>query len=63
MYAQTLRFLGLHAFVPRSFRPRNTRVYPPVEAAVRERLARAFAEDNERLFELLGERFDWVTPS
>lgn len=41
---------------------RNGHRYEPMADATRRRLASAFAESNEALFELLGERFAWTTP-
>lgn len=38
----------------------NTRSYPQMPAGLRERLARAFADDNERLFAHLGVRWPWT---
>jgi hypothetical protein len=58
-YARTLEFLGLRPFRPSSFAARNANVYEAPDDAIRGRLDEMFAADNERLFELLGERFAW----
>jgi hypothetical protein len=41
---------------------RNGHPYDPMEETTRRRLALRFEESNERLFALLGERFDWTRP-
>jgi hypothetical protein len=52
-------FLGLEqrpADLPREL---NRTSYPPMDAATRARLVGFFAPHNARLFDLLGEKFDW----
>jgi hypothetical protein len=58
-YARVLDFLGLSAWAPEEFPVMNANpsAAPPPE--VRARLEHRFAEPNERLFALLGERFPW----
>jgi hypothetical protein len=60
VFADVLSFLGLKAWVPTRFETHNSGRYrAPMADAVRERLARYFAPHNERLFDLLGRRYDW----
>ncbi len=58
-YSRVLGFLGLDAHQIRAFHPKNRGRYQPMARATRERLAEHFRPANERLFTLLGERFDW----
>lgn len=58
-YRRVLEHIGLDPFVPDDLSARNAIDYARPADDVRERLAATFAEDNERLFALLGERFDW----
>lgn len=41
---------------------RNSHAYDPMSSATRSRLEGAFADSNERLFEMLGRRLDWTGP-
>ena len=41
---------------------RNAHSYEPMSPQTRHRLEAAFAASNERLYELLGRRFDWSSP-
>lgn len=41
---------------------RNGHVYDPMDDATKARLAAAFAGPNERLYDILGERFPWTAP-
>ncbi len=60
VFAEVLDFLGLESFLPREFGSQNTGRYTePMPEAARERLNRYFSEPNERLFDLLGVRYDW----
>lgn len=59
VYAETLAFLGLPAFTPTEFPRENATPDRNVPPEVRSALAASFREPNERLFELLGERFPW----
>jgi len=58
-YARVLGFLGLPAFTPPAFREHNAARYGPLEPALRARLHERFRAANERLFAMLGRRFDW----
>ena len=60
VYDRVLDFLGLPPFDPQHFVARNTRVYADISPDLRASLAERFRGDNERLFDLLGERFDWT---
>jgi len=53
------RFLGLESIPAGAFRVHNATEHPPLDAAARRDLGARFAAPNERLFELLGERYDW----
>jgi hypothetical protein len=60
--AEVERFLGIpeHPLGPGfGFEHRQSRRYPPMAPAARGLLERELAEPNERLYRLLGERFDW----
>lgn len=59
MYQRVLNFLGLSEYHLDGFPKYNARSYPQLREATRERLVKTFAIPNERLFELIGERFDW----
>lgn len=63
VYARVLEHLELPPFVPADVSPRNAIDYVDPGTGVRDRLAATFAEPNERLFSLLGERFDWTSAS
>lgn len=52
-------FLGLHPDDDVTFPHANARPYEPLDEQLRSRLTEYFAPHNERLFELLGQRFDW----
>jgi hypothetical protein len=52
-------FFGLAPHGARPARRRNEASYPPMAPGTRRRLLEFFAPHNARLFELLGERFDW----
>ncbi len=58
-YGKVMDHLGLPAWAPTAHRHSNTMPYPEMAPATRQRLAEYFAPHNERLFELLGRRFDW----
>jgi Sulfotransferase domain len=58
-YADTLAFLGLRAWQPPDFEPRNPTSDPPLDPALRSRLEERFAEPNARLARLLGSHLAW----
>ena len=58
-YQRALALLGLPEHHPAEFPVYNSRKYSGLEPDDRRFLEEKFAEPNERLFELLGERFDW----
>lgn len=62
-YQRVLDFLGLHEHHLAEFPAYNSRKYSGLEPDDRRYLEDRFAEPNERLFELLGERFDWGVPA
>ncbi len=60
VFADVLDFLGLESWAPSKFGSQNAGRYTdPMPEAVREQLNRRFADANERLFDLLGVRYDW----
>jgi hypothetical protein len=58
-FAQTLDFLGLQAWKPPGYEPRNPSADAPLDPALRARLEERFAEPNARLAELLGRDLSW----
>jgi hypothetical protein len=56
---EALAFVGLPLRHPAEYRRYNDGGYAPLEPGARRRLVDYFAPHNERLYELLGERFDW----
>lgn len=57
--ARVFEFLGLPAVAPGEFRRRNAGSYKPMAPATREYLADLFRPHNERLYRLIGRRFNW----
>lgn len=57
--ARVFEFLGLTAFTPPRYPVHNKRRYEPMRDDTRERLRAKFEPHNERLYGLIGERFDW----
>lgn len=58
-YRRVLDWLGLPEHQLAEFPAYNSRSYRGLEPEDRRYLEERFSEPNERLFELLGERFDW----
>lgn len=59
-FTQVLEFLGLDSWRPPAFENLNQGRYKdPLAPELRAQLAAYFAPHNERLYELLGERYDW----
>ncbi len=58
-YASVLSFLGLRPWQPESFGRFNAERVASLDPALRRRLADFFRPHNERLFDLIGRRFDW----
>ncbi|MGH9156428.1 MAG: sulfotransferase family protein [Acidimicrobiales bacterium] len=62
-YLRILAFLGLPAWTPAGFGNHSYVGAPPgagrIDDATRQRLAAAFADDNRRLYELVGSDFGW----
>jgi hypothetical protein len=59
-WAEALGFIGLPQWAPATFTVRNSGgAYEAMAPAVRTQLVEYFRPHNERLFELLGRRFDW----
>lgn len=53
-------FLGISYYEPRDLRIRNKREYPePMDPETRKALQAYFREPNERLFQMIGKRFNW----
>ncbi len=62
VYRAALGHLGLAYTGPVHYEPYNSAdktAYATLPESLRGRLSEAFAEDNERLFELIGKRFQW----
>lgn len=57
--ARAFDFLRLPAFTPPTFPIHNKRDYEPMSESMRRRLSAEFKPHNERLFSMIGERFDW----
>lgn len=56
---EAFAFLGLPPHPARDFSVKNARIYESVDPHLRAELRHFFREPNERLFDLLGARFDW----
>jgi hypothetical protein len=60
VYQQTLQFLGVRAWRPTEFRNHFDGGYKvKMSSETRRRLVDYFAPHNQRLYDLLGQRFDW----
>lgn len=59
VYARVLDFLGLEPFEKVPFSLYNQGGTRQMSDEIREKLTRLYAKHNERLFELLGEKWDW----
>ncbi len=59
VFGQVCEFLKLRSWKPKQFELKNARHYPHLEAAAHETLKEYFSEKNEKLFSLIGRRFDW----
>ena len=60
VFDEVRRFIGLDEWSPPEFARLNTNTYDDVDPDVRRRLSDFFAPHNERLFDYLGERYDWT---
>jgi hypothetical protein len=58
-YRHVVRFLGLSTHELDAYEAVNVGSYSGMDPATRARLADYYHEPNERLYALLGERFDW----
>ena len=61
-FAQVLDFLQLPAWAPEKFKAYNIGRYAAIDPHLRQRLQAYFEPHNQRLFDLLGETFDWSGP-
>jgi len=52
-------FLEINHLYPTDLRPRNTRAYDALSPEIPLKLDVYFQEENEKLIDLLGEKFDW----
>ena len=60
VFAEVGAWLGLESWIPSTFKNQNKgRYVDPMTDAARDRLTRYYDEPNERLFDLLGVRYDW----
>jgi hypothetical protein len=58
-FARVLRFLGLDFYAPDCCEALNTGSYAGLDPGLRATLAEFYQPHNRRLYELLGEEFDW----
>jgi len=58
-FDRVISFLNLPAFEPKNFKRLNAFPYPDMSAEMRKRLVRYFEPHNQRLYEILGRRFEW----
>ena len=58
--AQVQRFLGLREVLEDDYRRLHATSYPELDESLRTWLSDFYRPHNDRLFELLGERFDWI---
>ena len=56
---QVFEFLGVTPFMVKNPKDRNTREYEKMDEKTRRLLVEYFKPHNERLYKLLGSRFDW----
>jgi hypothetical protein len=61
IYAEVLAFLGIRAWNPRKFVPRNIGTYAPIDPRTRAQLEERFADSNARLAQVLGMDFNWAS--
>jgi hypothetical protein len=59
VFKRVLDFLGLPHWQPEKFAPANIGRYDEMKPETRQRLNEYFAPHNQRLYEYLGEDFDW----
>jgi hypothetical protein len=59
VFDEVLEFLDLPSWRPPHFERLNANSYPDVDPGLRAELVEWFRPHNERLFELLGTRYDW----
>ena len=59
VFDEVRRFIGLDEWSPPEFARLNANTYDDIDPALRQRLVDYFTPHNERLFEYLGERYDW----
>lgn len=59
VFRDVLSFLGLPQWEPKNYKEHNTGRYSDMTPATRQRLADFFKLHNRRLFELIGEEYDW----
>lgn len=60
VYERVLEFLGLPPHRLPTFAQLNTNSYDPIDPDLRAELVEWFRPHNERLFEVVGERYDWT---
>ena len=59
VFGEVLEFLELPEWRPPAFARLNANTYPDVDPGLRAELVEWFRPHNERLFELIGETYDW----
>ncbi len=55
-------FIGISDYKPKNLKVYNQRFYSPMEPETRERLRQYYLPHNEKLYDLLGEQYDWDEP-
>lgn len=58
-YNKVLSFLGLPEYELDFSKKYNQHKYPPIKAETKQKLEEFFKPYNEKLFDLIGERYDW----
>lgn len=59
IFRKVIDFLGLPAYELNEYKKYNKANYQKMEKAIRKRLIDYFAPHNQRLYDILGESFDW----
>lgn len=55
-------FVGISDYKPTDLKVHNKRFYSPMDPETRERLRQYYLPHNEKLYDLLGEQYDWDEP-
>ena len=60
-YDRCLNFLEQERFVPNSFQKQNTGSYKDMDISTKKTLSAKFREHNTKLFDFIGEDFEWTS--